>query len=154
MLPRFPLGLLLVSAAACGPSTVPSFTPIPVDRQGTFRFLERVMGSTPEILIEGELSVQSDTLLVSINSGNCQPSAVPSTQSFVFRCGDLTLAFDRQNPVQRSSYSVRGTAIEMERVCRRSGRNAAGQTVCLEYGTQRNEVRRTFGGALRPIPAR
>lgn len=145
------LPALLLASAACG-SAPPPGAPIPESRQGTFRFVERVEGSSPEILVEGEVSVRADTVLVSVNTGLCQPALVTNSQEFRVRCGELALSFDRRNPAQRASYAVQGRGFEMQRVCRRTTTASNGRPVCIEFGQELVEVERTFIGRLRPIP--
>jgi hypothetical protein len=143
---------LLLAGSACGGAPPPG-APIPESRQGTFRFLERVEGSSPEILLEGELTVGPDTVLVDVNRGLCQPPLQPDTQNFRYRCGELTLSFDRRNPTQRASYTVRGRGFEVRRVCRRTAPGSDGRPVCVQFGQELVEAERTFTGRLRPIPA-
>jgi hypothetical protein len=111
-----------------------------------------VEGSSPEILLEGELTVGPDTVLVDVNSGLCQPALQPDTQNFRYRCGDLALTFDRRNPTQRASYTVRGRGFEMRRVCRQTATGSDGRPVCVQFGQELVETERTFTGRLRPIP--
>lgn len=141
------LGLI----AACG-SSVHLTRPIPVSQHGTFRFTDRVSNATPSITIEGEFTIQADTIRPGVTSGFCQPVIPPSTQFFHFRCGAVSLSFDRENPLQRATYSVQGTAMEVRRICVRFGTNAAGQQVCTQFGQESVQVERNFGGRIRPIP--
>lgn len=142
---------LLLACGACG-SAPPPGAPLPESRQGTFRFVERVEGSSPEILVEGEVTVRADTVEVRVNTGLCQPALVADSQEFRFRCGELALAFDRRNPVQRASYAVEGRGFEVQRVCRRTATGSDGRPVCVEYGRELVEVEKIFTGRLRPIP--
>jgi hypothetical protein len=142
---------LLLTCSACGSAPRPG-APIPESRQGTFRFMERVEGSSPEILVEGEVSVFADTVEVRVNTGLCQPALVANSQEFRFRCGELALSFDRRNPAQRANYAVQGRGFEVQRVCRRTATGSDGRPVCIEYGRELVEVERTFTGRLRPIP--
>ncbi|MCL4866910.1 MAG: hypothetical protein KJZ47_13530 [Gemmatimonadales bacterium] len=154
-MPRPPLrfatlpGLALL--AACG-STVHLTRPIPESQHGTFRFTDRVSAASPTIVVEGEFTIRADTILAQVTSGNCRPTIPPSTQSFRFDCGQVSLAFDRYSPLQRGSYSVQGTAMEMRRVCVRFVPNSSGQQVCVQYGQESVQVVRNFGGRIRPIP--
>lgn len=136
---------------ACG-SNVYQFRPIPVSQHGTFRFTDRVSDASPTITVEGEFVVQADTILPGVTAGFCQPVIPPSTQAFNFRCGNVSLSFDRLNPLQRATYAVQGTAMELQRVCRRFVPNQFGQQVCVQYGTESVQVVRVFGGRIRPIP--
>lgn len=126
--------------------------PIPESQHGTFRFSDRVNAAMPMIVVEGEFTVRADTILVEVTTGNCQPVIPPSTQSYGFRCGQVSLTFDRRNPLQRATYSVQGTAMEMRRVCVRFVPNSSGQQVCVQYGQESVQVVRNFGGRIRPIP--
>lgn len=148
---RFVLLLLAAGLAGCN-STVPVLRPTPESQHGNFRFSDRVSQASPTIIVEGEFTVQADTILVSVSTGICQPVVPPSTQSYRFRCGEMTLSFDRRNPLQRSSYSVQGTGMVQQRVCVRFVPNSSGQQVCVQYGTETVQVVQQFGGTIRPIP--
>lgn len=137
--------------AACS-YTPPRFEPYPVSLHGTYRFADRVSGSTPALVVEGEFTIQADTILAGLAGGFCQAGIPANIQAFTFRCGTATLWFDRHNPLQRASYSIQGTATVQERVCYRYGTNSRGEQICLEYRQQRNQVTRVFGGVIRPIP--
>ncbi len=141
------LGLLM----ACGSNAV-QLRPIPESQFGTYRFTDRVSAASPTIVVEGEFTIQADTIVAGVTLGSCQPMIPPSTQSFNFRCGQVSLSFDRRNPLQRATYSVEGTAIELQRVCVRFTVNQSGQQICVQYGNERVQVARNFGGRIRPIP--
>lgn len=146
--------LLLASlalTAACN-SAVPILRPIPDNQHGRYRFSDRISAASPTIIVEGEFTIEADTIKVGVSTGVCQPVIPPSTQSFRFRCGEMTLSFDRRNPLQRSSYAVQGTAMVQQRVCVRFVPNSSGQQVCVQYGTETVQVVRQFGGTIRPIP--
>lgn len=143
------LGLTLL--AGCG-STAYVAQPIPMSQHGTFRFSDRVNAASPMIVVEGEFTVRADTIVAEVTSGNCQPVIPASTRSYGFRCGPVSLTFDRYNPLLRATYSVQGTAMEMRRVCVRFVTNSSGQQVCTQYGQESIQVVRNFGGRIRPIP--
>ena len=138
-------------AGACS-SSVYVAQPIPVSQHGTFRFSDRVYEASPSIVVEGEFTVRADTIMAEVTSGNCQPIIPASTQSYGFRCGQVSLSFDRRNPLQRANYSVQGTAMVSQRVCKRYVTNTSGQQVCVEFGQETVQVVRNFGGRIRPIP--
>lgn len=142
---------LLVATAACGGSA-PVQQPIPVDTYGSYRFLHRVEGADPPITVEGEFTIEADSIRVGLASGYCRPLQPASVRSTSFNCGPVSLTFDRERPLLRSHFSVQGTAYVFQRVCRRYGTSPTGARICLEYGQDRVQVTRHFGGTIRPIP--
>ncbi|MDZ4675379.1 MAG: hypothetical protein SGI84_13055 [Gemmatimonadota bacterium] len=151
-MPRLTSFLAALALAAGCNSTVPVLRLIPDSQHGSFRFSDRISQASPTIIVEGEFTVQADTIIVGVSTGICQPIIPPSTQSYRYRCGQMTLSFDRRNPLQRASYSVEGTAMETVRVCLRYTTNPNGQTICAAYGQETQQVVRVFGGTIRPIP--
>lgn len=143
---------LLTAVAACG-GAIPVLHPIPVDQYGSYRFVHRVEGADPPIVVEGEFTIEADSIRAGLTSGYCQPLQPVSARNIGFRCGPVSLNFSREQPLLRSSYSVQGTAYVLQRVCRRYGTSPTGAQVCLEYGQDRVQVTRTFGGTIRPLPA-
>ncbi len=143
--------MLLMATAACGGSA-PVPQPIPVDQYGSYRFLQRVEGADPPITVEGEFTIEADSIRVGLASGYCRPLQPSTVRSTVFHCGPVTLYFDREQPLLRSGFSVQGTAYVFQRVCRRYGTSPTGARICLEYGQDRIQVTRQFGGVIRPIP--
>ena len=142
---------LLVATAACGGSA-PVQQPIPVDTYGSYRFLHRVEGADPPIVVEGEFTIEADSIRVGLADGYCRRLQPASVRNTAFNCGRVSLYFSREQPLLRSYYGVQGTAYVFERVCRRYGTSPSGARICLEYGQDRVQVIRNFGGTIRPIP--
>lgn len=142
---------LLLATAACGGSA-PVQQPIPVDTYGSYRFLQRVEGADPPITVEGEFTIEADSIRVGLAGGYCRPLQPASVRNTSFQCGPVSLTFDREQPLLRSWFSVQGTAYVFERVCRRYGTSPSGARICLEYGQDRVQVTRQFGGTIRPLP--
>lgn len=148
----FRLHIILCCTAACGSGAAPHLTPIPVEHYGTYRFVHRTEGADPAIVVEGEFTIEADSIRVGLASGFCRSLQSTTVRSTLFTCGPVTLYFDREQPLLRSSWSVQGTAYVTQRVCRRYGTNPSGAQVCLEYGQERVQVTRTFGGRIRAFP--
>jgi hypothetical protein len=102
--------------------------------------------------MEGQFTVESDTIRVEITNGVCLPAIPPSTQYFNFRCGQALISFDRRNPLQRAYYTMEGTAMVLRRVCVRYVTQPNGTQVCAQYGQERVQERTLFEGRIRPIP--
>jgi hypothetical protein len=143
--------MLLAAQAACSSqSRAPRLTP--EAQEGTFLFSERARGSGVVIDVTGEFSVREDTIMVRVADRSCRPRVPPDTRSYLFDCGDVSLAFDRVEPLRRPGYSVIGIVMVEERVCRELVQDRFGVQRCAGYITQRVPRERSFHGELHPRP--
>jgi hypothetical protein len=96
--------LLLALAAACG-QTQSNLTPTTLSRLGVYRFLERVP-SNPPVVLEGEISLRSDSILFAAQPGPCRYDGPNSNGRVLsYTCAGVTYSFDRNDPVEGLTYS-------------------------------------------------
>lgn len=141
-----PIGVFggCVSSPSRGPA-------IPASRVGVFRFLERVPDTSPGITLDGEITVERDTILVEATPGPCQYDVLRSRgTTVVYRCADVFLSFDRNNPIDRARYALVATVYVPVRTCARYTVTTDGRRACAQLRTEMvpREVRRS--GRLRP----
>lgn len=141
---------LLGLSGGCAPPP-PRGPADPARRVGAFRFWERVSDTSPGVTLEGELVVERDTILVEVTHGLCHYDPFQSRgMAVVYNCAGVVLRFDRDNPIDRATYSLVTTAHVPVRTCVRYVTNADGRRVCAQTRTvmEPREVRRS--GRLRP----
>ena len=68
---------------------------------------------------------------------------------FAYLCGDVTLSFDRSDPVRKAMYSFTTTDQKLVKVCVRYTTGSNGQQVCAETQTQTVDQKVTHAGTLR-----
>jgi hypothetical protein len=137
---------------ACASASVSRFaTNVPVEQQGRYVFQESVAGSSRTLVLEGEFTVQADTVTVTERSARCDPAQPPDLRHFVVRCGDLTLLFDRRFPSRHVAYRVDGYKLVEESGC--IGRRVAtgNEVACDRTATDEREVRGPLTGVLRNV---
>lgn len=144
--------VLAGALTACASSSAASAAGTPSPRpilDGKYSFSERPVSTAPAI--EGTLMVVADTVLVDLLSGPCRSILEPSTRprGLAYDCADVTLYFDRDDPVNRASYSMQTTVTDKKNVCVRYGTNAQGQQICLENKIETVERKVTKSGRLR-----
>ena len=132
----WPACVTLLAIAACGKKGATAPKPLPM-LDGVYRFSER----PPQLqdAIEGTLTVISDTVIVDAQPGPCSYDREQSwgrNRPYVYRCAEITLSFDRFNPVQKASYRTTTTIFERRTVCVRYETNSSGQRVCVQQETQ------------------
>ena len=111
------------------------------DHVGIYQFSEHVTAggaAAEEIDIAGEVEVSEDTVTVDARPGPCridpnQTSAHPIT----YLCGtNVTLSFDRRDPVSKASYTAKLAQNESRQVCSRYQVDAtSGRKYCAETQT-------------------
>jgi hypothetical protein len=132
-------------------SSSPRGRSVPASRIGVFRFLEYVPGTSPGVTLEGEISVDRDTILVEDTVRPCRYDELRSRRTtVVYNCADVFLAFDRYNPIDRATYSLVTTVNVPVRTCARYTTTTDGRRVCAQMRTEMvpRDVRRS--GRLRP----
>jgi hypothetical protein len=143
--------ILLAAQVSCSSqSRAPRLTP--EAQEGTFRFSERARGSGVVIDVAGEFTITADTIMARVADRSCRPRVPPDTRSYLFDCGDVSLAFDRVEPLRRPRYSAIGIVMVEERVCREQVQDRFGVQRCAGYITQRVPRERSFHGELHPRP--
>ena len=140
--------LVLLAAAACATkgTTAPKLLPM---LDGIYHFSER----PPQLqdAIEGTLTVISDTVIVDAQPGPCrydQQQSWGRDHPYVYLCAEITLSFDRYNPVQKASYRTTTTILERRTVCVRYETNSSGQRVCVQQETQSIPRKISVSGSL------
>lgn len=124
--------LFIAFVAACS-SSKPK-TGIRPEQYGTYRFEEQL---TPDDKIEGHFVVGEDSVDVDAYPGPCRYERERSNVlTIVYRCGDVTYAFDRTDPVRKASYSTVVHVKATRQVCIRYTTNNAGQQVCAQMSTE------------------
>jgi hypothetical protein len=133
-------------------SSSPRGSAAPASRVGVFRFLERVPDTSPGMTLDGEITVERDTILVEATPGPCHYDELRSRgTTVVYRCAtDIFLYFDRDNPIDRAQYTLVATVNVPVRTCARYTVTTDGRRVCAQVRTEMvpREVRRS--GRLRP----
>ena len=131
------MGCLLAAAAACGKSGGPATPPTP--RIGVFRFTERPAqtGQT----IDGRVLVTHDSVVVDATPGPCRydTQASHATGPIVYQCAEVTLSFDRYDPIGRASYRTTTMVTEHHTVCVRYTTDSSGRQTCAQTETQTTE---------------
>ena len=139
--------LLVQGCATAAPRSMPVR-----GEPGVYHFREHVPNTSPVVVIEGDILLMPDTLSVSLNTAPCTYDARSrDTRQIRYVCGIVTMSFDRAEPLQRNTYTVRAPQSFTQRVCAQTTINAAGQTVCVRYGSQTVMRDVTLSGRLTPM---
>ncbi len=143
--PRFRIGLaaLLLATAAVGPASAQQLR----DSTGTYRFQAR-SGAT--VIIEGTMTVATDTIIVDAIPGPCY-AAVNSSRAgpIVYKCAHVTLVIDRAHPLTKSNASSTRVVIDKTPVCMVNGRDAQGRPICVKTGYESSERDQTISARVR-----
>jgi len=138
--------VVAATAAACAKSGAPATVPTP--RVGVFRFTERPAQISQTI--EGRILVTNDSVVVDATPGPCRydNQASHATGPIVYQCADVTLSFDRFDPVGHAMYRTSTTVTERHTVCVRYTTDASGHQVCAQTETQTNDRQVPVTGTL------
>lgn len=141
--------LVLVAAwvAGCGRPSLDTFVP-PPDAVGVYDYTASVSTSQGGVLLQGRIEVAPDTLLVSVDGGDCLPIQA-SVRSFTVSChpagvrnvANMRFSFERTHPLRRPRLSVYLRFTSEEQVCERYQTTTEGR-VCISWSvrtTTRNE---------------
>jgi hypothetical protein len=147
------LATAAVATAACGGArSAETAAAAGTQREGVFRFTERVANTSPSnIVLEGTVKVSADTVEFDMVPGPCR-YAQPSEQSrtaFIYRCGDVHIRIDRNDP-SRISYSLSTIITVSKQVCAEYAVQN-GRRVCVRTEQQKEEERVGRSGRLRLI---
>jgi hypothetical protein len=127
----------------------------PAQKQfGVYRFSERISANNPtsEIIdLEGQFVVLGDTVTVEARPGPCEYDTRTTLGGpILYQCGqNLTLSFDRHQPVARATYKALVAIRETQRICVRYTVDPSGRRICVETSTQTVERMVTQAGHLR-----
>jgi hypothetical protein len=138
-----------LALAAC--TSKGSSTPGPAPLlDGIYRFSEKPAPLTQSI--EGTMTVLHDTVMVDAQPGPCryEDKLSWSGGAIVYRCAEMTLSFDRSNPLRNSTFHTSVSVDERKTVCVRYDTNPAGQRVCVQQETQLVPREVQVSGTLHP----
>jgi len=131
--PFFPFALALAGCAHHGSSA-----PAPPVRIGVYRFTERPNGvNTP---IQGRVLVTHDSVVVEAEPGPCRYDPHTSAGGpIMYQCADVSIAFDRFDPVGRATYRMTKTVRDRKTTCIRYTTDSGGKQVCAQQQTETTE---------------
>ncbi len=136
---------ILVVAAACGQHSANA--PSPASRIGIYRFSERP--NEIKEALEGRIVVTSDSVWVVAEPGPCNYDATSaSTNAIVYRCADITYAFDRRDPLNRSTYRYVGTVQQNQKNCARYAVGSQARQNCIDTQSSTADRQVTVSGTL------
>ncbi len=135
-----PYCLVVLALAACAPhgSGAPA-PPAPPDRIGVYRFTERPSGlNTP---IEGRVLVTHDSVVVEAEPGPCRYDSHATSPGgpIVYQCADISISFDRFDPVGRATYRTTKMVMDRKTTCVRYTTDSKGNQVCAQQQTETTE---------------
>lgn len=143
------LAIALLAVAACA-SNQPKTLVVPT-HDGTYSFRER-SADDPGFSFEGTFVVLGDTVTIDATPGPCvYDPRVRASGPITYRCGDVTVGFDRPDPVNRASYSYMGTSRTSERVCDQSSTDGRGRQACARSHMEIKETPQMRYGRLSPV---
>ena len=128
-----PYCLLALAFAACAQHG--SGAPAPPVRIGVYRFIERPNGVNTTI--QGRVLVTHDSVVVDAEPGPCRYD--PHTTAggpIVYQCADVSIAFDRFDPVGQATYRTTKTVMERKTTCVRYTTDSKGNQVCAQQQTE------------------
>ena len=137
----------LVVAALAGCPQHGASAPGPPSRIGVYRFTER----SPQLRqpLSGRLFVTHDSVAVEAEPGPCRyDTRSTSSGPIVYQCADVTLSFDRRDPIRNSTYRTTTTVMEHRTTCARYTTDSSGRQVCAQQQTETNERQVPVTGTL------
>ena len=140
-----PYCLVVLTLAACGQHG--SGAPAPPVRIGVYRFTERPNGLNTNI--EGRVLVTHDSVVVEAEPGPCRYDTQTTADGpIVYRCADVTISFDRFDPVGHATYRTSKTVMDRKTVCIRYTTDSKGNQVCAQQQTETTERQVPVTGTL------
>ncbi|MGH7620412.1 MAG: hypothetical protein ACREPM_24610, partial [Gemmatimonadaceae bacterium] len=124
------------------------------DHVGVYQFTEHLTasGQAAETLdLDGEVVVTDDTVTVDARPGPCRfDTTLSIAYPFTYICGsNVTLRFDRQDPVLQARYTARLAQNQTHQACVRYETDSAGRRYCAETQTITTQSLVNVSGALR-----
>jgi len=103
---------------------------------GIYRFSEAQRPMTTPI--EGTMTILRDTVMVEAQPGPCRYDDRMSwgKTALVYQCAEMTLMFDRVDPVRNSKFDTKVSVDEKKNVCTQYTTTATGQRICVQSETQ------------------
>ncbi len=117
---------------------------------GLYQCQERIQigGASPAILLEGDFTILTDTLLVNATPGPCRyDQRTTGVGRMMYQCADVLLTFDRKDPLRHPEYTVSAVVSQPVRTC--SAQRADGS--CARYVTENVERTVRRSGILHPV---
>jgi hypothetical protein len=137
--------LILLITTACAQHGANA--PAPPVRIGVYRFTERPNGVNTTI--QGRVLVTHDSVVVEAEPGPCRYD--PHTTAggpIVYQCADVSIAFDRFDPVGRATYRTTKTVMDRKTTCIRYTTDSSGKQVCAQQQTETTEREVPVTGTL------
>ena len=125
--------IVALALAAC--TQHGSGAPAPPVRIGVYRFTERPNGVNTTI--EGRVLVTHDSVVVEAEPGPCRYDPHSTAGGpIVYQCADVSISFDRFDPVGRATYRTTKTVTERKTTCVRYTTDSSGKQVCAQQQTE------------------
>lgn len=143
--------------AACGggsggATTSPEPRLAPEGVLGLYSFSEHVPTSRGQFVpLEGEFTVLGDSVTVRTTVSSCLYNLMSTRVGAIsYDCGEVSFAFDRFDPIHRSTYRMKVRVTEPRSVCAQYATDTSGRQRCISSRTEyvESEVVRT--GRLNP----
>ncbi len=118
-----------------------------MSRIGVYRFEEH--SEQIKNPIRGRVAMTHDSVYVDADAGPCtyDPASQTSVR-IIYHCNDVTFLFDRDDPLNRSTYSTTGTVIEHQTNCARYKTDTQGRQTCIQQQTDNIEHQIAVNGKL------
>jgi hypothetical protein len=131
-----PIVMTVMTACAGHPGSSGSVAAAaPAIRDGRYTFDEKPVG-TPRTL-EGTFVVLRDTILVDATPGPCRYDTHSTAGGpITYQCADVSLSFDRRDPVMKATYAFITTEPKPKVVCTRFTIGPNGAQQCAESRTE------------------
>jgi hypothetical protein len=141
------IAALLITFALAACAQHGTSVPGPPSRIGVYRFTEHpAQLRTP---IQGRLFITHDSVVVEAEPGPCRYDVhSASSGPIVYQCADVTLSFDRLDPVGKSTYRTTTTVMDRRTTCARYATDSSGRQVCVQQQTETNERQVPVTGTL------
>lgn len=148
--------LFVAGLAACHSSGVETAPGIDQRRIGVYQFSERITANgraATSVDLDGQFVVLGDTVTVDARPGPCKYETTSTAGTpIIYTCGsDITLTFDRQDPVGKAAYSVMLSVQQTTSVCIRYTTDASGRRICAETQQQTSDRKVRQSGRLHAI---
>ena len=137
-----------LALAACGQQGSTKPAPASTVRFGVYSFTEHPDGIKEPI--QGRVLVREDTVVVELVSRDCRYfTHSDPTKAYVYDCGDVSLVFDRREPITGARYQATKTVRDQQQTCTRYTTDKNGNQVCAQTTTEPIDRRVPVNGALR-----
>jgi hypothetical protein len=105
--------MLVVDISCAHPSASPA---LPASLNGNYRFVEQPAMMQP---IAGGIVIRGDTLIAVNDAGICEydTRASRNDKFIVYRCGAVTLRFDRRDPIGKATYETTAVIQSKQVIC-------------------------------------